>query len=91
MFSSIGIAMVGVFSRFKRNKLVGSLHIIGAISGFLGMAVSIWVDFGEMYWGIATISSVTLFWVLTRWNKTVIWNMEIVGVYAIFFTYMYLM
>jgi len=91
MSSSVGLALVGIFSRFKRNIVVKILHTGGAFYAFGAMLLSIWLDFGHLWWCVGALISAIAFWAITGWNKTVIWNMEIVGVFIIFYTYIFLL
>lgn len=81
---SIGIALVAVFSRFKKNNAFLFMHMLGAIGGFVLIALSFWINLG-LWQATVSIGLMTFgVWGLTKNSNNTTWNVEISLIYSIF-------
>lgn len=75
---------VGVFDRFKKNKLVETLHIVSATGGFILLTVSYAISFGAWYYTAFIIAGVIVAYLTVKDKSVRTWYVELTLAYLNF-------
>lgn len=84
IISGLGIAGVGVFSRFKDNKAIKIAHYICALTGFTALALSLGFSFDKPILIPVQVFTVAVAFFYSNNKGALIWNVEVFLAYSLF-------